>query len=114
MCAPEVPCGRLAQEILADAGVDARPVSLEENVRAVLTKVELGEADAGIVFTTDVAAAGGAVEGVVMPPDQNAVTTVVMALTTETSNPEAAAAFVDFVTGAEGQAVLASYGFGSP
>lgn len=112
VCAPEVPCGRLAAEILAAAGVAATPVSYEENVRAVLTKVELGEVDAGIVFATDVAAAGDAVQGVPIPPDQNAVTTLLAAVTAGAPNPVAAAAFVDFVTGSEGQAILASYGFG--
>jgi molybdate transport system substrate-binding protein len=114
VCAPEVPCGRLAGEILAKNAVAATPKSLEENVRAVLTKVELGEADAGLVFATDVAVAGDRVTGVPIPPDENAVTTLVIAPTKESRNGGSASAFVAFVAGPDGQAILEKYGFGTP
>ncbi len=64
LAAPEVPVGKYASEALAAAGVSVDPVSLEDNVKAVVTKVSLGEADAGIVYVTDVIATGGKVEGV--------------------------------------------------
>ena len=114
LCAEQVPCGRFAIEVLTNAGVAATPKSLEENVRAVLTKVELGEADAGIVYVTDVLAAGDQAEGVEIPTEQNALAEYPIAVTTEAGNPDAAAAFVAFVTGPDGQAILEEYGFGQP
>ncbi len=114
LCAEEVPCGRFAKEILDNAGVAATPRSLEENVRAVLNKVELGEADAGIVYVTDVLVAGDAVEGVRIPAEQNVLAEYPIVATNEAGNPETAAAFVEFVKGPEGQAILETYGFGQP
>ena len=73
LCAEEVPCGNYANQILDSAGVEVTPVSLEENVRGVVTKVTSGEADAGIVYVTDVTAAGDAAEGVEIPEDINVV-----------------------------------------
>jgi molybdate transport system substrate-binding protein len=113
-CAPEVPCGRYAQQILDNAGVTVTFTSLEENVRAVVSKVTLGEADAGIVYVTDVIDAGDAAEGVEIPADVNVVAEYPIAVTTEAPNPEAAQAFIDVVLSEEGQAILASYGFVSP
>lgn len=113
-CAPEVPCGRYAQQIFDNAGVTVAFRSLEENVRAVVSKVTLGEADAGIVYVTDVIAAGDAAEGVAIPADINVVAEYPIAITTEAPNPEAAQAFVDFVLSDDGQAILESYGFVSP
>jgi molybdate transport system substrate-binding protein len=114
VCAEQVPCGRFAAEILDGAGVDATPRSYEENVRAVLTKVELGEADAGIVYASDVQASAGGVDGVPVPEEQNVVARLTIAATVESRNPDVAAAFVDFVTGEQGQAVLRRFGFGPP
>jgi molybdate transport system substrate-binding protein len=113
-CAPEVPCGRYAQQILDNAGVTVEFKSLEENVRAVVSKVTLGEADAGIVYVTDVLAAGDAATGVPIPVDVNVVAEYPIAITAEAPNPDAAQAFVDFVLSEEGQAILASYGFVAP
>lgn len=113
-CAPEVPCGRYAQQILDNAGVTVTFDSLEENVRAVVSKVTLGEADAGIVYVTDVINAGDAAEGVEIPADINVVAEYPIAVTKEAPNPETAQAFIDFVLSDEGQAILASYGFVSP
>lgn len=114
LCAEQVPCGRFAIEILTHAGVAATPKSLEENVRAVLTKVELGEADAGIVYVTDVLSSGDKAEGVEIPPDQNVVAEYPIAVTKEAGNPDTAATFMAFVTGPEGRAILETYGFGPP
>ena len=109
--APQVPIGRYAQQVFDRAGVTVTPVSLEENVKAIVTKVTSGEADAGIVYATDVRAAGQRAEGVAIPDELNVVATYPIAVTEASPNRRAARAFVDFVTGAEGQAVLAEHGF---
>ena len=113
-CAPEVPCGRYAQQILDNAGVAVTFRSLEENVRAVVSKVTLGEADAGIVYVTDVISAGDRAVGVDIPADINVVAEYPVAVTTESTNPDGAQRFIDFVLSDEGQAVLTSYGFVAP
>ncbi len=111
-CAPEVPCGSYAEQIFANAGVTVTPSSYEENVRAVVTKVTLGEADAGLVYRTDVLAAGADADGVAIPVDINVVAEYPMALVAEASNPVGARAFIDFVLGPAGQQILADAGFG--
>ena len=113
-CAPEVPVGKYAQQVLDAAGITVTPASLEENVKGIVTKVTLGEADAGIVYKTDVAAAGADASGVEIPDDINVVATYPVVVTKDASNPAAAHAFVDFVVGAQGQQILASYGFAAP
>jgi molybdate transport system substrate-binding protein len=113
-CAPEVPCGRYAQQILDNAGVTVEFRSFEENVRAVVSKVTLGEADAGIVYVTDVINAGDAAEGVEVPAEVNVVAEYPAAVTAEAPNPAAAQAFVDFLLSDEGRSILESYGFVSP
>lgn len=113
-CAPDVPCGRYAQQVLDNAGVAVTFASLEENVRSVVTKVTLGEADAGIVYVTDVISAGDAADGVAIPADVNVVAEYPIAVTENAPNPAAAQAFVDFVLSGDGRAILASYGFVSP
>jgi molybdate transport system substrate-binding protein len=113
-CAPEVPIGLYADQVLAAAGVTVAPVSFEENVKGIVTKVTLGEADAGIVYTTDVIAADVAAEGVDIPADINVVATYPIVVTKEAPNPQRAQAFVDFVLGEQGQKILASSGFGPP
>lgn len=114
VCAPEVPCGTYATQIFDNAGIDPTPDSYEENVKSVVTKVTLGEADAGIAYATDVSAAGTAAEGVKIPDDLNVVAEYPMVATTEASNPDGAQAFIDFAMGDAGQAILAKYGFSSP
>jgi molybdate transport system substrate-binding protein len=114
LCAPQVPCGRYAADVLTGAGVTVAPKSFEDNVRAVLTKVQLGEADAGIVYETDLVAAAGTLTGVAIPPERNVVARYPMAVTSEARAPDTARAFVAFTTGPAGQAVLARFGFGAP
>jgi molybdate transport system substrate-binding protein len=114
LCAPEVPCGTYARQVLDDAGVTVTPKSLEENVKAVVTKVTLGEADAGYVYVTDVIAAGDKAAGVEIPTDVDVVAQYPIVVTKEAAQPEAAQAFVDFVLSDAGQAILAKYGFGAP
>jgi molybdate transport system substrate-binding protein len=112
LCAPEVPCGAAAAKVLAAAGVTASADTLEEDVKAVLTKVELGEADAGLVYRTDVLAAGAKVEGVDIPGAENAANEYpIVAL--DNASP-AAAEFVAYVLSAEARSTLEAAGFGAP
>lgn len=113
--AAEVPAGRYARAVLAAAGVTVVPVSLEPDVRAALSKVTLGEADATIVYTSDVAAAGGRVTGVAIPADLNVIATYPIAvLAGAPAGVDAAARFVAFVRSAEGRRILADHGFDAP
>lgn len=113
ICAPEVPCGSATAKLAAAQGLVLTPVSEEQNVTAVLTKVRAGEADAGLVYRTDVAAAKGEVEGVPAAGAEAVVNSYPIAQL-GASRSEAATAFVEFVVGAQGRATLASYGFGAP
>jgi molybdate transport system substrate-binding protein len=113
-CAPEVPIGAYAAQVLQAAGVVTSPSSLEENVKGIVTKVSLGEADAGIVYTTDVIAAGSAAGGVVIPADVNVTADYPIVVTKEAKNAAGGQAFVDFVTGAEGRRILVAHGFSAP
>lgn len=112
LCAPEVPCGRLARAVLEEAGVDASLDTEEPDVRALLTKLEAGELDAGIVYATDVALAGGAVDVVPLATDLR--TTYPIAVVSGTSATAAAEAFVDFVTSGPGADLLVDRGFLDP
>ena len=114
LCAPEVPCGALARDVLRNAGVTVRPASEETSVGGVVTKVSLGEADAGIVYVTDVKAAGDKVAGVPIPAAQNETADYPIVALKDAPDAGAAAAFIGYVLGPDGQRVLASYGFLPP
>ncbi|MCX7520854.1 molybdate ABC transporter substrate-binding protein [Microbacterium sp. STN6] len=114
LCAPEVPCGSAARTLLDADHVTVKPASDEQNVTAVLTKVGLGEADAGLVYVTDVTAAKGRVDGVPIPDAAKATNRYGIGVPKAAENPAAGRAFVAFVLSKHGQAVLARYGFGSP
>ena len=114
LCAEEVPCGEFGREALANAQVTPSVDTNEPDVRALLTKVEAGELDAGIVYITDVLAAGDAVEGIDIPADVNVTATYPIAALSDAGNAEVAAAFVEFVLSDDGQEILESYGFDSP
>jgi molybdate transport system substrate-binding protein len=114
LAAEEVPAGRYAKQVLDRAGVRVQPVSQEDNVKAVVTKVSLGEADAGIVYVTDVTAGGDKVEGVDIPEDQNVVATYPIATVKASRAQDPAQAFVDLVLSGEGQRVLKEHGFLPP
>jgi molybdate transport system substrate-binding protein len=114
LAAPDVPAGKYAAEALGKAGVTVKPVSEEDNVKAVVTKVSLGEADAGIVYVTDVTAGGDKVEGVDIPEDQNVTATYPIATVKASKGQDQAQAFMDLVLSAEGQQVLKEYGFLPP
>jgi molybdate transport system substrate-binding protein len=112
--ADAVPIGAYAKQALTKAGVTVTPKSFEADVKAIVTKVVLGEADAGIVYATDVLAAGDKARGVAIPDAQNVIATYPIAVLDEARNAPGAAAFVAFVTGAEGRTILTSYGFTAP
>nr|WP_201468602.1 molybdate ABC transporter substrate-binding protein [Microbacterium hydrocarbonoxydans] len=113
LCAPEVPCGAASATLLSNADVAIDAASLEQNVTAVLTKVAADEADAGLVYATDVA--GRDDVEVIVPDGAGAVVNhYPIAALSEASNPAAAEAFVAFVLSDQGQRILAAHGFGSP
>lgn len=111
VCAPEVPCGAATETVEEAAGLEFAPVSEEQSVTDVLNKVTSGEADAGLVYVTDVEKAGDAVEGIDFPEAQQAVNTYPITTVDGSANPQLGQEFVDLVTGEEGQKVLAGYGF---
>ncbi len=109
--AATVPAGKYSLQALAKAGVAVTPKSLEADVKSVVSKVALGEADAGIVYTTDVKAAGGKVQGVVIPAAYNVVATYPLVVVKGTKNAAVASAFIAFVLSSAGQSTLESFGF---
>jgi len=114
VCAPEVPCGAVATAIFKNAGVTVKPVTEETNVGGVVTKVTLGEVDAGIVYVTDVEANGSKTTGVPIPADQNDITEYPIVQVKGAPNATAAKAFISYVLGPDGQKVLTSFGFLPP
>lgn len=114
ICAPQVPCGAAAEKVFAAAGITASVDSLEEDVRAALTKVELGEVDAALVYVTDVVAAGDAVEGIDFPEAEEAVNSYPIVSLAAAPNPGAARAFIEFILSGLGAAALDEAGFRSP
>jgi len=114
LCAPAVPCGRYADQALQRAGVGLVPASQEADVKAVVSKVALGEADAGIVYVTEVKAGGVKVQGIVIPDNENVVAGYPIAVLKAAHDGRAAQAFVDFVLSPAGPRVLAGFGFGGP
>lgn len=111
LAAEAVPVGRYARQALAAAGVTVRPASLEQDVKAVVAKVALGEADAGIAYATDVTAAGGRVEGVRFPEAAGVPATYLIAVVREAPRRAAAEAFVELALSPAGQRVLERAGF---
>lgn len=111
---PSVPAGRYAAQALDRAGVTVRPASLDLDVKAVVQRVASGEADAGVVYVTDVAAAGGRVAGVAIPPAQNVTATYPVAIVRASRRRAAAQAFVDQLLHGRGRDALAARGFALP
>ncbi|MFJ8232377.1 molybdate ABC transporter substrate-binding protein [Streptomyces sp. NPDC094448] len=114
LAAPEVPVGRYSRQILDAQKLTVKAVSQEPNVRAVLSKVELGEADAGLVYKTDAAGAADKVDAIEIPDAQNAVAQYPAATLKTTENADAAAAFVEWLKGPEAQRILSGAGFQQP
>ena len=107
---PSVPAGKYAQQALAKAGVNVKPASLELEVTAVLTKVALGEADAGIVYVSDIVTSGN-VDGIAIPDAQNVIADYPIARLDAAQNKSGAEAFIAYVLSSQGQAILVRAGF---
>lgn len=114
VCAPQVPCGSATRAVEQAAGVDIRPVSEEQDVKSVLNKVVTGNADAGLVYRTDVTDAAGRVQGVDVPQAAQAVNRYPIAVLANAQDVELAQRWVRFVTGEQGRQVLTAAGFGTP
>lgn len=114
LCDKEVPCGAAAQKALDAAGLDLTPVSYEQDVKSALTKVQLKEADAAVVYKTDVHAAGDKVEGVDFPESANAINDYPIVQLKDAQNTGAAKAFIALVQSPAGQKVLTGAGFLKP
>jgi molybdate transport system substrate-binding protein len=118
LCVPEVPCGKFGAAALERARVTTEPASLEENVKAVVARVTLGEADAGIVYVTDVKAAGDRATGIDididLAADPSLEAVYQAAITAQVGNERLAEAWIEFVLSDEGQSALSSYGFLAP
>ncbi|MEV6796368.1 molybdate ABC transporter substrate-binding protein [Streptomyces sp. NPDC051320] len=114
LAAPEVPVGRYSKQILDAQKIVVKPVSQEPNVRAVLSKVELGEADAGLVYKTDAATAPGKVGTVAIPDAQNAVASYPVATLKTSKHTAAAASFANWLATPEAQKILRDAGFQQP
>ncbi len=114
LCQPQVPCGATANAVFANAKITVHPVTLEPDVKSTLSKVELGAVDAGVVYVTDVRAAGSKVKGIEIPAATNASTEYPIAALTSASNSAGAQAFVAYVLSDAGRAVLTADGFEQP
>ncbi|WP_109527396.1 MULTISPECIES: molybdate ABC transporter substrate-binding protein [Nocardia] len=114
LCAEQVPCGAAAKTVFETAGITPQPDTREQDVKAVLTKVTLGEVDAALVYRTDVKAAGDKVAGIEFPESAKAVNDYPVAPLAHAPNAAAAAAFVEFVTGAQAKTVFTAAGFDTP
>ena len=112
-CVLKAPCGTLANQLMVNHKLKARPVSEEVDVKAVLARVVGGEADAGIVYATDAKAAGDKVRSIAIPGAQKTPNAYWIARTAQFKTPQANT-WIHFVLGPEGQQILADYGFGKP
>ena len=114
LCAAAVPCGAAAKTALKTAGVNLKPVTLEQDVKSALSKVELGEVDAALVYRTDARSASGKVEAVEFPESASAINDYPIAALKDAPNPDAARAFVAFILSAPARNVMAQAGFQAP
>jgi molybdate transport system substrate-binding protein len=114
LCQPQVPCGVVAAEVFKNAGITVKPVTLQPDVKSVLSQVELGSVDAGMVYVTDVMAAGTKVMGVKIPAKDNASTEYPIATITSSKHKSEAQAFMNYVLSPAGQQVLTDAGFEKP
>ena len=114
LCQPQVPCGVIAASVFANAKITVKPVTLQPDVKSVLTQVELGNVDAGVVYVTDVMAAGAKVKGVPIPASDNASTLYPIAAISKSKHLSVAQAFIAYVLSSAGQQVLTAAGFQKP
>ena len=111
---PEVPIGKYTAEVLEKAGVTVTPDSFESNVKGIMLKVARGEADAGIVYHSEVIASDGQVEGVEIPTEFNIVAEFPIGIIKNSANKKEAQSFIDYLLSPEGQSLLTQYGFQTP
>ncbi|GIH20346.1 molybdate ABC transporter substrate-binding protein [Rugosimonospora africana] len=114
LCAAAVPCGAAAKTALSAAGVNLKPVTLEQDVKSALSKVELGEVDAALVYRTDAKSASGKVEGVEFPESAKAINDYPIAALKDAPNPDGAKAFVAFILSAPARDAMVQVGFQAP
>src|SRR5207248_4550012 len=114
LCDPAVPCGTVAQRVFANAKITVKPVANEADVKSTLAAIESGEVDAGLVYVTDVRAAGSKVNGIAIPDNVNASTTYPIVALSKAPNASLATAFVAYVLSAAGKAILTADGFSNP
>jgi molybdate transport system substrate-binding protein len=114
VCVPTAPCGAVAEALLQQDHITGTPVSTEVDVKSVLAKLTEGEADAGIVYTTDATAAGNQVTPIAIPGSRKQVTTYPIVALSQSKQSALAQEFVDLVTGKAGRQVLSKAGFGAP
>lgn len=114
LCDPAVPCGATARKVFDNAKITVKPASLEPDVKSTLAKVEIKEVHAGVVYVTDVRAAGGKVTGVKIPRNLNASTTYPISALKHSSNKDLAQAWVDYVLSTAGRKALRTAGFSAP
>jgi molybdate transport system substrate-binding protein len=114
VCAPQVPCGSATQQVEKATGITLKPVSQEPDVRSALSKVATGDADAALVYVTDVKSSGGKVEGVDFPDASKALNQYPIAVLKNAPHADLADKFVALVRGPDGQRVLKNAGFGTP
>jgi molybdate transport system substrate-binding protein len=114
VCAVAVPCGAAADKVFKASGLTPEIDSYEQDVKGVLTKVESGEADAGLVYRTDVKSAGDKVKGIDFPEASNAINDYPVAALTEAKNPMAANAWIAFLLSSEARQVFSDFGFQLP
>jgi molybdate transport system substrate-binding protein len=114
LCAIEVPCGAAAKTVFDGAGIVPSVDTYEQDVKSVLAKVEIDEVDAGMVYKTDVLAAGDKVKGIDFPEASSAVGKYPIALLSASANKDAAQAFIDYVLSPKGIKILTDAGFDLP
>jgi molybdate transport system substrate-binding protein len=114
VCVDTAPCGKLAKKVLADTGIKNKPISEEVDVKSVLTKVEQGEADAGLVYRTDVIAGGDKVKPIDIPTTHQNINKYPVVALKDSKHSTLAQDFVDLVLSSKGQQVMAKAGFGKP
>ena len=114
LCQPQVPCGAVAAEVFKNAAITVKPVTLQADVDSVLTQVELGNVDAGMVYVTNVLSAGSKVKGITIPASDNASTVYPIATIKGSKHKSEAQAFINYVLSPAGQQVLAAAGFQKP
>jgi molybdate transport system substrate-binding protein len=113
-CDPAVPIGSYTQQVFQKAGITVKPKSLEPDVKGIVTKVTAGEADAGVVYATDVLAAGTAAQGVVIPDQLNVIANYPLSVVRQTHDAYSAQVFMNYVLSTDGQAILAKWAFTAP